>query len=100
MKSKSVYFNLPATQVFWSKLGKIPSAEKGTISAPGTASSGFSGGIVDPQPSTSMVRTRSHAKHKGVESLGNRSGLINCYKTESENGAFASFLIEFEGLLD
>jgi hypothetical protein len=31
---------------------------------------------------------------------GQLSGLINQYKTESDDGAFTSFLSEFEGLLN
>jgi hypothetical protein len=54
-------------------LGTTPSAEKvPTPAAAGTASSGVS--------------------------RGQLSGLINRYKTESDDGMFSSFLSEFEGL--
>ncbi len=67
-------FCIPATHVFWGKLGTTPSAEKGLAPAAGTASSGVS--------------------------RGKLSGLINWYKTEAEDGAFASLLSEFKGLLN
>jgi hypothetical protein len=68
-------FRIPSTHTFWTKSGTTPSAEKGpTPAAAGTASSGVS--------------------------RGQLSGLINRYKTESDNGAFTSFLSEFEGLLN
>ncbi len=66
-------FKLPATHVFWSKSGSAPSAEKGLLSAPSTATSGVS--------------------------KGQLCGLISQYKTETEDGTFASFLNEFEGLI-
>ncbi len=66
-------FQLPGTHVFWSKLGTTPSAEKG----PAPASSSNTPGV----------------------SKGQLSGLISCYKTKTDDGAFASFLLEFEGLL-
>jgi hypothetical protein len=59
-------FCLPVTDVFWSRSGKAPSVEKGPTSAPAKASYGFFSGRL--------------------------SRLINCYKTETEDGAFASFL--------
>jgi hypothetical protein len=62
------------THAFWGKLRTTPSAGKGPARAAGTASSGVS--------------------------RGQLSGLINWYKTEAEDGAFASFLSEFEGLLN
>jgi hypothetical protein len=37
-------FSIPATPVFWSKLGTIPSAEKSPTPAVGSASSGVSKG--------------------------------------------------------
>ena len=55
-------FSIPATHVFWSKSGTTPSAEKGPTLAAGSASSGVS--------------------------KGQLSGLINQYKTETDNGAF------------
>ena len=68
-------FRIPSTHTFWTKSGTTPSAEKGpTPAAAGTASSGVS--------------------------RGQLSGLINRYKTESDDGAFTSFLSEFEGLLN
>jgi hypothetical protein len=67
-------FNLPGTHVFWSKSGTTPSAEKG----PAPASSSTTPGVLKRQ----------------------LSGLISHYKTETDDGAFASFLLEFEGLLN
>jgi hypothetical protein len=68
-------FRIPSTHTFWTKSGTSPSAEKSpTPAAAGTASSGVS--------------------------RGQLSGLINRYKTESDDGAFTSFLSEFEGLLN
>jgi hypothetical protein len=55
-------FSIPATHVFWSKSGTTPSAEKGPTLAARSASSGVS--------------------------KGQLSGLINQYKTETDNGAF------------
>jgi hypothetical protein len=66
-------FQLPGTHVFWSKSGTTPSAEKG----PAPASSSTTPGV----------------------SKGQLSGLISRYKTKTDDGAFASFLLEFEGLL-
>ena len=60
--------------MFWSKPGTTPSVEKGPTATAGTASSGVS--------------------------RGQLSGLINQYKTESDDGAFLSFLSEFKGLLN
>ncbi len=67
-------FCILATHVFWGKSGTTLSAEKGTAPAVGTASSGVS--------------------------RGQLSGLIHWYKTEAEDGAFVSFLSDFEGLLN
>ena len=67
-------FNRNRELVFWTKSGTTPSALKGPIPAAGTASSGVS--------------------------KGQLSGLINRYKTESDDGAFTSFLSEFESLLN
>ena len=67
-------FCIPATHVFWTKSGTTPSAVKGPTPAAGTASSGVS--------------------------KGQLSGLINRYKTDSDDGAFTSFLSEFESLLN
>jgi hypothetical protein len=67
-------FCIPATHVFWTKSGTTPSVAKGLTPAAGTASSGVS--------------------------KGQLSGLINWYKTESDDGAFTSFLSEFESLLN
>ncbi len=69
-------FCIPATHVFWGKSGRTPSAEKG------------------PSPAASTSTASS-----GV-SRGQLSGLINQYKTEADDGAFASVLSEFEGLLN
>ncbi len=66
-------FQLPGTHVFWSKLGTTPSAEKG----PAPASSSTTPGV----------------------SKGQLSGLLSRYKTKTDDGIFASFLLEFEGLL-
>ena len=63
-------FNIPVTHVFWNKSGTSPSVEKAPNPAAGTASSGIS--------------------------RGQLSRLINQYKTESDDGAFASILSEFE----
>jgi hypothetical protein len=65
---------MPGTHVFWGKSGITSSAEKGPAPAAGTASFGVS--------------------------RGQLSGLINRYKTEAEDGVFAFFLSEFEGLLN
>jgi hypothetical protein len=67
-------FCIPATNVVWGKSGTTPSAEKGPAPAASTASSGVS--------------------------RGQLSGLINWYKTEAEDGAFLSFLSEFEGFVN
>ena len=67
-------FQLPGTNVFWSKTGKTPSAEKGPTAV---SSSNTSSGV--PK--------------------GQLSGLISRYKTKTDDGPFASFLSEFEGLL-
>jgi hypothetical protein len=69
-------FCIPATHVFWGKLGTTPSTEKGPAlpASTSTASSGVS--------------------------RRQLSGLINQYKTEADDGAFASFLNEFKGLLN
>jgi hypothetical protein len=66
--------NLLTTHVFRSKSGKTPSMEKGPASAPASASSGVS--------------------------RGQLCGLINRYKTETEDGVVASFLNKFKGLLN
>jgi hypothetical protein len=67
-------FQLPATHIFWSKSG-APSA----ASTPAPPATNVSGGAL---------------------SRGQLSSLINCHKTETEDGAFASFLSEFKGLLN
>jgi hypothetical protein len=67
-------FCIPATHIFWGKSGTTPSTEKGLAPAASTASSGVS--------------------------RGQLSELINWYKTEAEDGVFASFLSEFKGLLN
>ena len=67
-------FCIPETHVFWTKSGTTPSAVKGPTPATSSASSGVS--------------------------KGQLSGLINRYKTESDDGVFTSFLSEFEGLLN
>jgi hypothetical protein len=61
-------FCIPATHVFWGKLGTTPSAKKGLASAASTSTA-----------SSGVFR-------------GQLSGLINRYKTEADDGAFASFL--------
>ncbi len=66
-------FQLLSTHCFWIKSGNTPSMEKAPTPAPGTTISGL------PK--------------------GQLSGLISRYKTDTEDGAFASFLLEFEGLL-
>ena len=66
---------IPSTHIFWAKSGTTPSAEKvPTPAVAGTASSGVS--------------------------RGQLSGLINQYKTESDDGMFLSNLSEFEFLLN
>jgi hypothetical protein len=67
-------FQLPSTHCFWTKSGNTPSLEKAPGPASGTATS------------------------SGIQK-GQLSGLISRYKTDTEDGAFASFLSEFEGLL-
>lgn len=64
-------FKLPSTHVFWSKSGSP--VEKIPTLAPSASP-------------TSMP-------------MGQLSGLISRYKTETDDGAFASFLSDFEGLL-
>jgi hypothetical protein len=66
-------FQLLGTHIFWSKSGTTPSVEK------------------SPAPASSL-------NTPGV-SKGQLSGLIGHYKTETDDGAFPSFLLEFEGLL-
>jgi hypothetical protein len=66
-------FNLPGTHVFWSKSWTAPSLEK----SPAPASSSTTPGVLK----------------------GQLSGLISRYKTRTDDGAFLSFLSEFEGLL-
>jgi hypothetical protein len=67
-------FQLPATHVFWSKSGAPPAA-----SMPAPPATNVGGGAL---------------------SRGQLSSLINRNKTETEDGAFVSFLSEFEGLLN
>ena len=67
-------FQLPSTHCFWTKSGNTPSTEKASAPASSTATSA------------------------GIPK-GQLSGLISRYKTDTEDGAFASFLSEFEGLL-
>jgi hypothetical protein len=69
----NLHFNFLELTSFWSKLGTTPSAEKG----PAPASSSTTPGV----------------------SKGQLSGLIGRYKTKTDDGAFGSFLSEFEGLL-
>ncbi len=64
-------FKLSSTHVFWSKSGS--SAEKIPIPAPSA-------------PTSSVP-------------MGQLSVLISCYKTEIDNGVFASFLLDFKELL-
>ena len=59
----------------------------------------------------SQHSSRSHRSHRTIPAVvgggnsvqsipkGQLSGLISRYKTDTEDGAFASFLSEFEGLL-
>ena len=65
---------LPATQIFWSKSGVLPAD-----STPAPPATNVGGGAL---------------------SRGQLSSLINCHKTETEDGAFASILSEFKGLLN
>ncbi len=67
-------FQFPVTHVFWSKSGALPAA-----STPAPPATNVGGGAL---------------------SRGQLSSLINCHKTETEDGAFASFLSEFKGLLN
>jgi hypothetical protein len=74
-KQNQSTFCIPSTHSFWAKSGTTPSSEKvPTPAAAGAASSGVS--------------------------RGQLSGLINRYKTETDDGMFSSFLSEFEGLLN
>ncbi len=74
MESKSVHLLYSCNPCFLGQAGTTPSAEKGPALAVGTASSGVS--------------------------RGQLSELINWYKTEAEDGAFASFLSKFKRLLN
>jgi hypothetical protein len=66
-------YQLPGTHVSWSKSETTPSAEKGPASASSSTTPGLS--------------------------KGQLSALISRYKTKTDDGAFASFLLQFEGLL-
>jgi hypothetical protein len=68
-------FRLPATHLFWTKSGDSPLEAKTPPPAPAAAS------FADV-------------------SQGQLNNLTNWHKTETEDGAFASFLNKFEGLLN
>ena len=77
-------FPLPATHLFWSKSGKNPPE-------------GGSGGSTIP---TAAI-TPTAASVTSGSSLGSRVGpLIAQYKTNTEDGQFASFLADFEKVLN
>lgn len=65
-------FQLPATHCYWTKSGNVPSTEKALTPA--------------AVPAAGLPK-------------GQLNGLISRFKTETDDGAFASFLSEFEGLL-
>ena len=67
-------FQLPATHIFWNKSGATPAAST-------------------PAPPAATAGGR-------LPSRGQLSGLINRHRTETDDGAFSSFLSEFEGLLN
>jgi hypothetical protein len=72
-------FSLPATHLFWSKSGKNPPEGEG-------------GGSMTP---TATITTTA-ASVTSDRSLSSRIGpLIAQYKTNTEDGQFASFLADF-----
>ena len=77
-------FSLPATHLFWSKSGKTPPE-------------GGGGGSTTP----TVAITPTAASGTSVGSLSLRVGpLIAQYKTNTEDGQFASFLADFERVLN
>ena len=73
-------FSLPATHLFWSKSGKSPPE-------------GGGGGSTTP----TVAITTTVASGTSGSSLSSRVGpLIAQYKTNIEDGQFASFLADFE----
>ena len=77
-------FSLPATHLFWSKSGKNPPE-------------GGGGGSITP---TAAITTTAASTTSG-SSLSSRVGpLIAQYKTNTEDGQFASFLADFERALN
>ena len=77
-------FSLPATHLFWSKSGKNPPE-------------GVGGGSTTP----TVAITTTAASVTSGGSLGSRVGpLIAQYKTDTEDGQFASFLADFERVLN
>ncbi len=77
-------FSLPATHLFWSKSGKNPPE-------------GGGGGSTTP---TAAITTTAASVTSGG-SLSSRVGpLIAQYKTNTEDGRFASFLADFERVLN
>ena len=77
-------FSLPATHLFWSKSGKNPPE-------------GGSGGSMTP----TAAPTTTAASITSDRSLSLRVGpLIAQYKTNTEDGQFASFLADFERALN
>ena len=81
-KSKS--FSLPASHLFWSKSGKNPPE----------------GGGVGSTTPTAAITTTTASVTSG-SSLSSRVGpLIAQYKTNTEDGLFASFFADFERVLN
>ena len=77
-------FTLPATHLFWSKSGKTPPE-------------GGGGGSMTP---TAAITTTAASVTSG-STLSSRVGpLIAQYKTNTEDGQFASFLADFERVLN
>ncbi len=78
-------FSLPAPHLFWSKSGKNPPE-------------GGSGGSMTPTAAPTTTTTASITSNR---SLSLRVGsLIAQYKTNTEDGQFASFLADFERALN
>ena len=77
-------FSLPATHLFWSKSGKTPPE---------------GGGGGSTTPAVAITTTAASVTSGG--SLSSRVGpLIAQYKTNTEDGQFASFLADFERVLN
>ena len=77
-------FSLPATQLFWSKSGNNPPE-------------GGGGGSTTPTAAT----TSTAASVTSGSSLSSRVGpLIAQHKTNTEDGQFASFVADFERVLN